>query len=1585
MPAPWRKLLLTAIPRLPAAAPRGCAESKGVGLPDSFHRISRKVVGIAAILLVPPAGALAQGVCDRTPQVRDRLVRSTGVSSCAEVTTNHLADVTNLSLRESGATMLQEGDFSGLTSLKELSLRRNSLSTLPRDIFRGLSSLQLLLLGQNSLSSLPAEVFRGLDSLQGLDMAVNQLTSLPEGIFDGLSSLQELHLDRNKLDSLPEKIFSGLNSLQMLNIYQNNLSSLPERVFRGLGSLEHANLSHNSLSSLPAEVFRGLDSLQGIYLPGNQLGSLPEEIFAGLSNLMSLQLSQNRLATLSAGIFDGLGSVQHLTLFRNQLITLPNGTFRGLSSLEELYLHENRMTHLPEGVFRELGKLEVLWLSENNLTTLPRGIFNGLNSLVTLVLGDGAWPPGMLDEVLDTLGGPYTSFGGSSPREGRLELGFTSWLAFASTWQTASQGDTVKAEVTLSRALPMAVRVPYSISGSVTPDDYTDLSPSPSDGLLFLAGETSKEITVTFAETGAAQDKDMTLILGGGSPIGFRRSDGTGPDAPHLHAGGFLGISYDGSHFINVTSPILDTDICDRTPQVRDKLMELTGASMCEQVTRRSMADNRIWRLELGSSGITTLREGDFDWLGNLLHLQLHSNHLTTLPEGVFRGLESVTRIELQHNDLANLPAGVFDGPSSLQILYLGSNQLSTLPAGIFRGLSSLSYLSLGDNRLSTLPSRVFDGLSSLKSLGLSDNQLTTLPAGIFDGLSSLQSLGLHTNQLATLPESPFSALSNLTSLTLSNNALTNLPAGIFRGPTSLQWLYLNDNQLTTLTENAFNGLSSLRLLHLHANQLADLPEDIFRELASLRNLSLNSNELTTLPADILHGLGSLTWLYLSDNRISTLPEEVFSGLSDLQLITLGQNSLTALTANVFGGLDELAYLGLEANYLLSELPTGVFDDVLDTLGGPYASPRYAQSLQGELTLDTGLRASLHFASTSQQVSLGSTVRVAAVLSRPLPVAVRVPYHLAGSAAADDYKDLSPSPSEGLQFLAGETRKEIVFSLLENRSSQGKTVTLTLGDLSEIGLRRSDGSGPDAPHLKTETFTDRPFEEATHTVTITDFGSGGRDPDAAEDIFIPVILTSAGRNNSYFTSELTLTNRGSEPAILNYIYTTHPGDRSYSATDMLGPLQQKIAPDAIAYLRELEVPIPERGSQVGTLRVDVTGSSQVSAVVRTTTEVPEGRAGLAYPGIPGHEGFQDEAVYLCGLRQNRQDRSNVAIQNMGADGEITLRTTVFSGNAADRSGRVLEDQALGPGEFHQFNAVLADKGDLMFGGYVKVERVKGEAPFYAYGVINDQANSDGSFIFPVSESSLAGAMGQTLPVVIEVGPFTSELTVTNFSEHPKSLRFSATDDAIETEDDTVTFSLALLPGQQYIIPNLVDTARQQFGIDLPRGLAVPLFATADEGDMGGIVIGARTGSPVDSKDPGKGQYSVFYTAVPQGEAFTDSAWVDGLQQNEENRSNLALVNTGEVDNSESVFSLEIYDGETSQLVATVSNADTTVAARQWHQINGILRNYAPGTTQGYVRIRKVSGNSPFLAYGVVNDGGTPRQRSDDGAYIPARE
>ncbi|MDE2965525.1 MAG: leucine-rich repeat protein, partial [Acidobacteriota bacterium] len=803
--------------------------------------------------------------------------------------------------------------------------------------------------------------------------------------------------------------------------------------------------------------------------------------------------------------------------------------------------------------------------------------------------------------------------------------------------------------------------------------------------------------------------------------------------------------------------------------------------------------------------------------------------------------------------------------------------------------------------------------------------------------------------------------LASVRELDLTLAGIGKLHSRDFSGLVNLEHLNLSGNSLALFPKGIFEGLSRLESLNLSGNPLESLPEELFRGLGSLRVLTISQEVhpnrlLTHLPERLLEGLGSLQILDLSRNALKQLPERIFRGLAKLEYLDLSRNVLVDLPAGIFRGLNQLKHLDLSGNesnrHVLNRLPEGIFDAVLDTLGGPFR-------LDGEIhqgKLHSSLRSTLDFSASGQTARQGTTVKASVTLSRVLPVAVRVPYAVGGTAAADAYTGLSPSPSDGLLFPAGEVRGEIVLSLSKDTSNEGKTITLTLAKPAEIGLRRSDGTGIDAPYLGLDTFTntDRIDEEPTHVVTISEAGPG--DPDRGRARFVPVILTAAGRNNSFFTSELTLTNRGTEPAFLNYTYTADAGGGSGTATDRLDPGRQTIEIDAIDYLRRLGIPIPATGNRIGTLRVGAPGSSGVGVMARTSTNVPEGRAGLAYPGVPEEEGF-DEPVYLCGLRQNSRDRSNVAFQNMGAPGEgtITLRTTVYSGEAADATPRELADVELGPGEFHQYSGLLG----RVENGYVKVERVEGEAPFYAYGVINDQANSDGSFIFPVTAASLEGKRRQTLPVIVETGEFSSELTATNFSDEPRTLDFEFVSEQVRTEDKRVGFSMTLQAGEQVIVPELVEALRREgmAGLGATRGVYLgPLFVTAAAGDLGGVVVGARTGSK-----GGGGQYSVFYSAAPEGEGFAREAWVEGLQQNEENRSNLALVNTGEVDGSESVFHLEIYDGETGMLVETV--VTRPIPARSWHQVNGILGRASAETRQGYVRIEKVSGENPFLAYG----------------------
>ena len=272
-----------------------------------------------------------------------------------------------------------------------------------------------------------------------------------------------------------------------------------------------------------------------------------------------------------------------------------------------------------------------------------------------------------------------------------------------------------------------------------------------------------------------------------------------------------------------------------------------------------------------------------------------------------------------------------------------------------------------------------------------------------------------------------------------------------------------------------FDGLSALRHLDLDENSLNSLPVDIFDELSALRYLDLEENSLSSLPVGAFNGLSALETLNLQGNSLSSLSVSVFGGLSALRDMDLRGNSLRSLPVGIFDGLSALESLDLEDNQLTT-LSQGIFDDVLDTLQYLY--------------VDASLKATVNFGATAQDAAAGATVRIPVSLSRALPVAVRVIYTVGGTATASDYTNLQ-TPHE-LLFLAGETSKEIVFTLLEDADTTAETVLLTLGDFDDIKLHKSDGSGPDA-NLRSNRLFNLP-QQRVHTVTITASGEGVSRP-----------------------------------------------------------------------------------------------------------------------------------------------------------------------------------------------------------------------------------------------------------------------------------------------------------------------------------------------------------------------------------------------------------------------------------------------------------------------------------------------------------
>ena len=375
-------------------------------------------------------------------------------------------------------------------------------------------------------------------------------------------------------------------------------------------------------------------------------------------------------------------------------------------------------------------------------------------------------------------------------------------------------------------------------------------------------------------------------------------------------------------------------DVCDRTAQVRDAIVEALDTNDCATVDSEELAD--IETLNLESKQLTALLAGDFDGLDSLTTLNLNRNQLTALPDGVFDGPDNLTTLSLNHNQLTALSDSVFDGLDRLQTLRLGTNQLTTLPNGAFDGLGRLQTLILGVNQLTALPDGAFDGLDSLQTLLLSENQLTTLPDGVFDGLDSLQMLWLGENQLTALPDGVFDGLDSLQTLRLSENQLTTLPDGAFDGLIRLRRLDLNDNRLTTLPalpDSVFDGLVNLQTLSLNRNQLTALPDGMFDDLAGLHYLELDDNRLTALSDGAFGGLIRLRTLSLNDNQLAALSDSVFDGLDSLQWLYLNGNQLI-LTDGVFDELGSLQWLWLRDNQLTT-LPDGVFDG-LDSLRGLY-------------------------------------------------------------------------------------------------------------------------------------------------------------------------------------------------------------------------------------------------------------------------------------------------------------------------------------------------------------------------------------------------------------------------------------------------------------------------------------------------------------------------------------------------------------------------------------------------------------------------------------------------------------------------
>ena len=335
-------------------------------------------------------------VCVRTPQVRDAIMKASGVGACTEVTASHLSGIARLEIRNNDLTFLASGDFAGLTALDYLDLRFNRLSSLPEGLFSGLTALQTLHLYDNRLTNLSADVFSGLTTLQRLSLGSNRMTALPDGLLRELTGLKRLGLGSNRLSNLPDNALSELSALETLDLRSNRFKRMLPRWFTGLPALQTLFLDGNYLSGLPLDMFTGLNSLQVLDLGDNRLARLPADVFTGLAKLENLNLSGNRISNLPVDLFSGLSALQRLRLDENRLSSLPVGIFSSLSALQFLHVQRNAVDPLVLSVslekiggnqFKAVAPAGAPFTLEISLSISGPGMIDGDASAVAIPAG----------------------------------------------------------------------------------------------------------------------------------------------------------------------------------------------------------------------------------------------------------------------------------------------------------------------------------------------------------------------------------------------------------------------------------------------------------------------------------------------------------------------------------------------------------------------------------------------------------------------------------------------------------------------------------------------------------------------------------------------------------------------------------------------------------------------------------------------------------------------------------------------------------------------------------------------------------------------------------------------------------------------------------------------------------------------------------------------------------------------------------------------------------------------------------------------------------------------------------------------
>ena len=707
-------------------------------------------------------------VCGRTKEIADAIVSEASVTACGDVTTAHLAAITELTKTGGDIQALKSGDFAGLSAMTTLNLSANFIRTLPADVFAGLTQLEELHLDESGLGSLPQGIFAGLTGLRVLSLFDAGLGTLRGDEFAGLSALENLSLGNNVLTALPAGLFAGLASLETLSVSVNRLSTLPAGLLSGLTNLTVFLSFDNAVSPLPFTI-----TLEKVGDDGFRA-----RVREGAPFDIELQL------TITGGTIDG--GATSLTVSKGSVESTTLEVTRTADSTDAVSVNIGTLPDLPTDEFT-FGGLKHRGYELTKSADLPLDVVPALMSTAVTLSIDPAEVAEDAGETTLTVTG--TLNGAVRSEETVVTLSVEAGTATATDDYSTGPAPTLTIAIGDQSATATLTLTP--VDDNATEDGETvSIGGTVTGGSLTV---TAVEVTITDNDevpgapslTAEAGDAEVTLKWTAPASPGTSTIDGYDyrvgdaamtwdPDWTAVPGGAnatsYTVTMYAGSTLANGTAYTFEVrarsaagegpeaqattkpgEVCGRTKEIADAIVSAASVTACGDVTTAHLA------------GITELTKTSGD--------------IPALKSGDFAGLSAMTKLSVSDNAIGTLPADIFTGLTQLEELYLGSNYFAGgLRQGTFSGLTRLRVLDLSNSRLRMLEANTFSGLSALEELILSDNALETLPPGLLAGLPALTRLRISGNGLSELPAGLLSGLTNLVQFRIQDNAVNPLP-----------------------------------------------------------------------------------------------------------------------------------------------------------------------------------------------------------------------------------------------------------------------------------------------------------------------------------------------------------------------------------------------------------------------------------------------------------------------------------------------------------------------------------------------------------------------------------------------------------------------------------------------------------------------------------------------------------------------------------------------------------------------------------------------------------------------------------------